>query len=264
MISIMHWFYADGSVQLGPYTDEEFQDLVRVGKIQPSTLVWNEGMSEWQAHGTLRQSPKPSSPAPPSIPVSSQVVVSKPRVTCSECKREFPEDEVIRFRNSYICPSCKPVYFQRLKEGVAVPGTMVFAGFWIRSVALLIDWIVLSIVNWGITLGLGPLVGFNFFSGQFPTDLRPLMILYPLELAVGLFYSVWFVGKYGATPGKMALGLKIVTSTGEPISYLRALARFFAHMVSALTCLIGYIMAAFNEEKKALHDMICDTRVIRK
>jgi uncharacterized RDD family membrane protein YckC len=72
------------------------------------------------------------------------------------------------------------------------------------------------------------------------------------------------VGKYGATPGKMALGLRIVSSSGEPVTYVKALARFFAEMVSAIICYIGYIMAAFDEQRKALHDQICDTRVIRK
>ncbi len=60
------------------------------------------------------------------------------------------------------------------------------------------------------------------------------------------------------------LGLKIVTSTGEPLTYARALGRFFAEMISALTCYIGYIMAAFDEETRALHDRICDTRVVKK
>jgi hypothetical protein len=34
-------------------------------------------------------------------------------------------------------------------------------------------------------------------------------------------------------------------------------------LLSSLTLAIGYIMAAFDDEKRSLHDRICDTRVIR-
>jgi uncharacterized RDD family membrane protein YckC len=62
----------------------------------------------------------------------------------------------------------------------------------------------------------------------------------------------------------MACGLKVVTPEGDKITYLRAFGRYFAKIVSSLTLLIGFIMAAFDDEKRALHDRICDTRVVRK
>jgi uncharacterized RDD family membrane protein YckC len=77
-------------------------------------------------------------------------------------------------------------------------------------------------------------------------------------------YDTWFVGKYGATPGKMACKLKIVDPDGGQIPYLRAFGRHFAKWLSSMTLLIGYIMAVFDEEKRTLHDRVCETRVIRK
>ena len=77
-------------------------------------------------------------------------------------------------------------------------------------------------------------------------------------------YSIFFVGKYGATPGKMACKIKVVDETGAKIGYGRATGRFFAEFLSGLLCYIGYIMVAFDEEKRALHDRICNTRVIYK
>jgi uncharacterized RDD family membrane protein YckC len=41
-----------------------------------------------------------------------------------------------------------------------------------------------------------------------------------------------------------------------------AVGRYFAHMLSAFTLYIGYMMAGWDEEKRALHDRICDTRVV--
>ena len=74
---------------------------------------------------------------------------------------------------------------------------------------------------------------------------------------------MFFLGKFGATPGKMACKLKVVRPDGERISYARALGRHFAEMLSGIILYIGYIMAAFDEEKRTLHDRICDTRVIK-
>jgi uncharacterized RDD family membrane protein YckC len=76
-------------------------------------------------------------------------------------------------------------------------------------------------------------------------------------------YEVFFVRKYDATPGKMAMGLKILRPDGSKLSVGRIIGRYFASIISALILLIGYIMAAFDEEKRALHDRLADTRVIK-
>jgi uncharacterized RDD family membrane protein YckC len=81
---------------------------------------------------------------------------------------------------------------------------------------------------------------------------------------IGVAYYVFFVGRYAATPGKMICGLRIVTAEGGKVGYGRAAGRFFAEILSALCCTIGYIIAAFDDEKRALHDHICSTRVVYK
>ena len=48
------------------------------------------------------------------------------------------------------------------------------------------------------------------------------------------------------------------------LSYARSLGRHFAKHLSSFALFIGYIMAGLDEEKRALHDRICDTRVIKK
>ena len=61
----------------------------------------------------------------------------------------------------------------------------------------------------------------------------------------------------------MALGLKVVTPEGLPISYGRAFGRSAAEILSRLICFIGYIIAGFDQQKRALHDHIASTRVIK-
>jgi len=70
-------------------------------------------------------------------------------------------------------------------------------------------------------------------------------------------------GKYAATLGKMACGLKVVLPDGAPISYGRAFGRAWAELLSGFICDIGYIIAAFDSQKRSLHDHIANTRVIR-
>jgi uncharacterized RDD family membrane protein YckC len=61
----------------------------------------------------------------------------------------------------------------------------------------------------------------------------------------------------------MALGLKVVRPNGGPVSPGRAFGRYFAKWLSSMTLGIGYIIAGFDAEKRAMHDMIVDTRVVR-
>ena len=67
-----------------------------------------------------------------------------------------------------------------------------------------------------------------------------------------------------ASPGKLAIGIKVVRSDGETISFLRGFGRYFGYMLSGVILCIGYLMAAFTDRKQALHDMICDTVVVDK
>jgi uncharacterized RDD family membrane protein YckC len=167
----------------------------------------------------------------------------------------YSEEELIRFGEALVCAKCKPLFVQRLREGVAVTGEMVYAGFWIRVGAKIIDGIVLSVV--GFALGIAAsLITTNLVARSVVQN------IFSLILSIG--YTTYFLGAYSATPGKMACGLKVVRPDGEKISYARACGRFFAELVSSLILGIGYLMVIFDQEKRALHDRICDTRVVKK
>jgi uncharacterized RDD family membrane protein YckC len=62
----------------------------------------------------------------------------------------------------------------------------------------------------------------------------------------------------------MACKLKITLEDGSRISYLRAMGRHFAKYLSGMILLVGYIMAAFDDHRRTLHDRICETRVVLK
>jgi uncharacterized RDD family membrane protein YckC len=147
-----------------------------------------------------------------------------------------------------------------------------YAGFWIRFFARLIDGMILGIINAIVRIPFMMMFGAGMGLGL-DRGLRGGMIFGPamagvfgtsalIGIALGAAYDVYFLSAHGATPGKMALGLRVIRADGGPISPMLALARHFAEWLSAIILLIGYIMAAFDPEKRALHDRICGTRVI--
>jgi uncharacterized RDD family membrane protein YckC len=185
--------------------------------------------------------------------------------TCSECGMVFFDDELIQIGDALVCGKCKPLFVQKLREGVTVAGEMVYAGFWIRVGAKIIDMIIL----WAVGFAVSFLGGFFFAGspspqGQIPTRfLAGSLLIAVISWAIQIAYPTYFLGKYSATLGKMACGLKVVRPDGEKISYARACGRFFAEFLSSIILGIGYIMVALDEEKRALHDRICDTRVVK-
>jgi uncharacterized RDD family membrane protein YckC len=82
-------------------------------------------------------------------------------------------------------------------------------------------------------------------------------------IGMGLLYSWYFLSRHAATPGKMALGLKIVRPDGTALTNGRIVGRYFAEMINGFTLYIGYIMVGLDDQKQGLHDRICDTRVIK-
>jgi len=106
----MNWFYAIAGQQAGPVTDAQLDELLRSGKINQDTVVWREGMADWQElHLVRRAAPPPNSDSPPGV-------------TCVECGKFFPPTEVILLNRSWVCATCKPLFLQRLREGAAPTG----------------------------------------------------------------------------------------------------------------------------------------------
>jgi uncharacterized RDD family membrane protein YckC len=85
---------------------------------------------------------------------------------------------------------------------------------------------------------------------------------YLLFFLIIFAYQIYFVSKRGGTPGKLILGLRIIRVDGSMLSKGQAAGRYLCYIIDGMILYIGFIMAGFDEEKRALHDRICDTRVI--
>lgn len=129
----------------------------------------------------------------------------------------------------------------------------VFAGFWIRFTAKVLDFFLMSIL-YSISFSLY----FNLVEEFYVEELFPYFFVFLCFLYV--FYNVCFTGKFSATSGKMVCGIKIILGDGNP--YLRGLERYLWENYSFLFLCIGFLMVAWDNEKRGLHDRICNSRVI--
>jgi len=194
---------------------------------------------------------------------------------CAQCGQPGSLDSFARFGDTLICPNCKDLYLQKLREGVApVRPVFRYAGFWIRFVAVLIDGIILGVAGSAVQLMLtgGSFIPFMRVRPDAPPEealaamgamMGSFALVMLINSVMAACYEAFFVSRIGATPGKMALGLRVVRPNGGAVSLGRAFGRYFAKWLSSFILCIGYIIAGFDSEKRGLHDMICDTRVVR-
>jgi uncharacterized RDD family membrane protein YckC len=140
-----------------------------------------------------------------------------------------------------------------------------YGGFWIRLVAYIIDGILLSIA-FSI---LAAIVGIDLIPAD-PAKIDPLVFISQMGtvqlvalVVTWLYFALLESSPRGATVGKMALGLRVVDEQGNRISFLRATGRFFAKYISAVILFIGFLMVAFTERKRGLHDIIAGTLVVK-
>jgi uncharacterized RDD family membrane protein YckC len=147
------------------------------------------------------------------------------------------------------------------------------AGFWRRAVALGIDlglialvvYLVLKIGIGALDLSALPRSGLrgidylvylllNHFS-----QLSPILLLV-LFASGGYFFL--FQAIFATTPGKRALNLRIVDGRGHRIGPVRALWRTVGYGISVSFFMMGFLWAAFDLERRSLHDVLCGTYVI--
>lgn len=256
----MEWYYAAAGERVGPISDADFRALCATGQLGPENLVWRAGMPDWQPLGLLQNSAPASPTAAPNI--------------CTECGIEFPPGDLLAFQSARVCAGCKDLFFQRVREqGIASAILTLhrYGGFWIRFLARVIDGAIL----WAFFIALLFIweavmqrVILNPAKAT-PSDLAAVMgglgLIYLLSTAAVVLYESWFLFRRGATPGKLAVGVRVVRPNAEPLTLGRCIGRAFAYLLTSMVPLaVGFIMAGVDEEKRALHDRLCDTRVVYK
>ncbi len=135
---------------------------------------------------------------------------------------------------------------------------IVYSGFWRRFAAFLIDSVIVGLVILILSAAMGFSVGVGGVGGAGATAYSILVAI----AAPWLYWAGMESSKHQATIGKMALGMAVTDQFNNRISFLRATARYFGKILSAMTLLVGFIMAAFTQRRQALHDMLAGSLVV--
>lgn len=130
------------------------------------------------------------------------------------------------------------------------------AGFWIRSVAFLIDLILLNLVELTVETVLAQIGGLSAFTQQ-------VVLGIPLSIAFYVWYYLFYQVNHQATLGKRWLGLRVISTDGSDFTRGQAALRVFGYLPSLLMVGCGFLMVAFHPDKFAFHDLISRTRVVR-
>ncbi|GBQ30368.1 RDD family protein [Gluconacetobacter sacchari] len=172
----------------------------------------------------------------------------------------------------------------------------VYAGFWFRVLAWIIDAVILKVLSWGVSLLIAPSLTLTVINGNAPAsryEISDIVRISDVARAVpadyaysyGTFHPTWhgngvyellqFVlpalyyilfesSRLQATPGKRACRMRVADLQGARIGIGRATVRYFGHILSVLTLGLGFLMVTWTRRKQALHDLLAGTCVIRQ
>lgn len=140
------------------------------------------------------------------------------------------------------------------------------AGFWIRLAAWIADLTCLVLITIALTFVALTTI---YLGGQLGGEINDQVIALAgytsaaIVLFSGVIYFTIFVGSCGQTPGKMLFRLKVVRVDGQEITYGKAFLRSLYWILSLLLFGLGFLMIAWTRQKRAIHDMLAGTSVIR-
>jgi uncharacterized RDD family membrane protein YckC len=222
------WYFVKDGERTGPLKRAELDARIAAGEVDGGTLVWRVGLSAWTRASLVDELAVPP-PVPSATPPPLPVVAAEAAF--------------------YFAPAAAPLRF---------------AGFWVRFLAKFIDGMLL----YGIALLVERAVVGTVFNGVFPASrdweaiFHLLVWTAPINTLIAVGYTAYFMARHEATPGKRLLGLRVVRADGGRVGTARVVGRYFAETLSTIIFFAGYVMAAFDDQKRSLHDYLCDTRVV--
>jgi uncharacterized RDD family membrane protein YckC len=282
------WYYSDYERnRLGPVAASDLAELHHAGQLRPDTLVWREGMPQWRAwREVMAQALNEAAgrTTPEAVPLSAGVnpyAMAEPlhvAPAAAVAAGGAPSLGTLS-ANATLGAGANPYAMAEPLSPYAPPraavhggtdyvadGHVVYAGFWKRVAASVIDSFVLMVVIFILAMAIGvsgAVMGSDPARGLSGTGMATLGLFYLLEIVgLALYFAMMHASGLQATLGKLAVGIKVVDDDGDRISFWRGIGRYFAYLLSSFTLCIGYILAAFTDRKRALHDMMCSTLVV--
>jgi len=179
-------------------------------------------------------------------------VFSMGKKQCSGCG-------TLNDRTSNYCYKCG----LRLPEEAYTGTTGNPAGFWVRLLAYIIDQIIVSTVGIVLLLLISNLTLGDYMASTLYIEAAFSWTEYLIIFALEVAYWSFTIGTWGRTAGKALLRIKVVRADGSRVGYLRGVARYLAYFISWFTMGIGFLAIPLTPQKTGIHDLICNTRVVR-
>ncbi len=151
-------------------------------------------------------------------------------------------------------------YFTKFISGGLIIVDFCCDGYWLQS-ALLISGLMLGSVFFFTSCAMVFLPEMLHWQTAFVPDLFASSQFMPV--LIWLYFAVMESSEKQATLGKLICGLRVTTMEGKRLTFQQATGRYFAKFISALIFMAGFIMAAFNNRKQGLHDILAKTLVLK-
>jgi uncharacterized RDD family membrane protein YckC len=161
--------------------------------------------------------------------------------------------------------------------GQPAPGHWQLSGWWRRAGAQIIDWVVISIIAGVLFAIFAAFAGAGFLVGETTGYIAIVLGTLGFGLCIvvaALVYAPLMMAKTnGKTLGRMACGIRVVRANGQPIDFGYAALRevvvkwllinvIAGSFTFGLASLVDYLWPLWDEENRALHDMVVNSRVI--
>jgi uncharacterized RDD family membrane protein YckC len=151
-----------------------------------------------------------------------------------------------------------------------------YAGFWVRALALLIDGLVLAVIEAPVLLPNVWLPVWRSLQETMRTGVRPPShVAYGWGLvgvAISYLYACVMIGRWNATVGKFAVGIRVRKANGEPAGWREAALRplletaisLFRSSTVGIFSLVDYLWMVWDKQSQTLHDKIAGTIVVKR
>lgn len=141
-----------------------------------------------------------------------------------------------------------------------------FAGFWYRTLAIVIDTVLCQVAAVILVIPLALSLGASMADTSSASEIESAGEAMGTFLGL-LIQWLWFTlaesSKWQATIGKKLVGIKVTDKNGDRIGFGKANGRYWAKLLSGFILFVGFLMVAFTKKKQGLHDMMAGTLVIK-
>jgi uncharacterized RDD family membrane protein YckC len=256
----MKYYIGKDGRQLGPYEAAQVREQLALGTLSPDDLVWRQGLPDWvPLHREFPSATPPPIPAdvatPPPATAPNPFVAAVPRDTSSA--------------RAYAHASAPSL----ASRGSRLLARVIDAGLALLAFAPGMIWFFSALAAMESTNGISSVqvTALETTSGTDAVSSSASSlggaILLTIVLVLGLLIvQTILLSTRGQTLGKKFVGVRIVRSDGSEPGFvhavlLRAIVMGMIDGIVGVTALINPLLI-FREDRRCLHDLIADTRVI--